>query len=101
MPNIEIHGFGYQSLVYGTHVTSGAKDLGNKALRLLSEKSYLPEVVITICADEVFDVIGKPQPFLRVVSTPTPHLDEIVELLKTLNVDIEVQMLSAFYPKKP
>jgi len=95
MPNIEIHGIG----IRGAYVDDGM-NLELKIFEIFSGKTYISEMVVTTFDDAVQDAHHLRQPFLRVVSTPSPHLDEIVELLKALNIDIEVLMLSAFYPKK-
>ncbi len=97
MPNIEIHGIGMR----GVYVDD-AYSLRNRIFALFGKKPYVQETetVVTIFDDEVTNVRKSRQPFLRVVSTPSEHLEEIVELLRTLDIDIEVQMLSAFFSKK-
>lgn len=98
MPNIEIHGFGCGAVAESNSAENA--DLRRKIFDLFTGKSYTKEMVITAVADDVRDGSGRPQPFLRVVSCCDTHLDEIVELLKTLDMNIEVTMLSAFHPRK-
>ena len=108
MPNIEIHGFAtltFDSPVstktgYQVFLDEKAYWWRNSIWKLFSDKPYRSDMVVTIVPDHVSDKNLYRQPFLRVVSTPSDHLKEIVEILKTLNIDIEVQMLSAFFPKK-
>ena len=96
MPNIEIHGYG----IRGEYAYI-ARDLRTKIFALLIvEAPHVSDAVVTVFDDWVTDEAEKRQPFLRLVSTPSPHIDEIVELLKTLDIDIEVQELKAFHPKK-
>ena len=93
MPNIEIHGYGFEE--------NAADKMRTAVVKLFRKKDYIDEMVFTVCHhDKCFDKRGANQPFLRVVSTPSSHLDEIVGLLKTLNIDIEVLELKAFHPKQ-
>ena len=74
-------------------------NLAKKIFDIFSGREYASDLVITVCTDRT-NGRNSLQPFLRVVSTPSPHIDEIVELLKILDIDIEAQMLAAFHPKK-
>jgi hypothetical protein len=47
----------------------------------------------------VLDHLAVIQPFIRLVTTPSPHIDEILAELKNLNIDIEVLLLQQFIPK--
>lgn len=96
MPNIEVHGFGEYKCEY-VGIKNRARLSVNELFDLFCDKSYVEEMVITICPDITLDKKGENQPFLRVVSTPSPHLDEIVELLKVLNIDIEILLLKSFH----
>jgi len=104
MPNIEIHGFGTQApisvSVYGVQLKDPAFSLRARIFAMFKDKPYFNDMVVTIVPDETVDKLNFHQPFLRVVSTPVPYIGEIIELLKTLNMDIEIQELTAFIPKK-
>ena len=103
MPNIEIHGLGLPTAFLDLEVFESQEvdpgETEEAIFKIFADKPYRSEMVVSIIPSSVSD--GKTsQPFLRVVSTPSPYLDEIVELLKTLDMDIEVQELKAFHPKE-
>lgn len=77
------------------------RELRKRIFSLFEGKSYWKDMVITIVMDNTQDYREVPQPFLRIVSTPSEHIEEIVEILKRrFNMDIEVLMLAAFHPKE-
>jgi hypothetical protein len=107
MPNIEIHGYGLLSFDvptssgdYQTHIDGKAYSLREIIWGLFSNEPYKSDMVITVFPSHVSDERFYRQPFLRIVSTPSPFLNKIIELLKQLNIDIEVLELKAFHPKK-
>ncbi|MFA6551241.1 MAG: hypothetical protein WCV41_01785 [Patescibacteria group bacterium] len=90
MPNIEVYGITGERTI----------DIEKKIHGLFETKPYAADYVITFIASGVVDKDGNNQPFLRLVSTPNAHLDDILLELQKLNMDIEVQMLKQFIPKK-
>lgn len=89
MPNIEIHGLVGQE-----------GELRMRIFDLFKDKPYVDEMVITSIEDFVIDRKGFSQPFIRLVNSCQEHTEEIIEMLKTLNVDIEHLELKAFIPKQ-
>ncbi len=88
MPNIELHGY---------FERPGALEL--KIFDLFKDKPYVDEMVVTCCNDHVHDAKGNNQPFIRLVNSCQEHTEEIIEVLKTLHIDIEHLKLEAFIPK--
>lgn len=99
MPNIEIHGYGYQAF-NDDETRRTVFDLRAKILNLFQKQPYFADMVVTIVPDLTVDGQIKQQPFLRLVTSPALDFNEIIELLLKLNMDIEVQGLKVFYPKK-
>ena len=89
MPNIEVHGFQRDE----------ANVLRDRIFDTFKAESFVEEVVVTIYSTLVTDVKNCSQPFLRVVSTPCPHVEMIIEKLKTWSIDVEVMKLESFIPK--
>jgi hypothetical protein len=96
MPNIEIHGLGRNSRAAGLH---------RQILLLFGGAPYFADVVViqvndTACSLEIAEVFAfvKMRPFLRLVSTKEDYIPDVLERLKTLNMDIEYLELAAFYP---
>ena len=89
MPNIELHGF-----------SSMDADIKKAAIfNMFAKEACVKDMVVTTFANEVVDLNGAPQPFIRVTSTPNQHIDKIVKKLRSLGIDIEVLILKAFHPK--
>lgn len=87
MPNIEIF-----SLRSGeaTTIRDGIK-------RLLAKEPFTVDVVITVHEQtETTDLNYERQPFLRLACDNQGHLDRTAELLRPLNLDIEVLPLIRF-----
>jgi len=92
MPNIEIHGqFGNPNI---------PTVLERRIFNLFSDRPYVDEMVVTFCNDHVHDANGNDQPFIRLANSCQEHTEEILERLKTLNIDIEHLRLEKFIPKK-
>ncbi len=87
MPNVEIHGLGW----------SEAQALRIEIFKLFAKKSYIDDMVVSICLTSVRDKDGKEQPFIRLVNSCQEHTEEILAGLKTLNMDIEQLSLVAFF----
>jgi len=92
MPNIEIHGLFWRGIT--------KSELRNKIWRLFDGKPFQADMVVSEIATDVSDVRGTEQPFLRLVSTLSPHTEEIMAQLETLNMDIEWLELKKFVPKR-
>jgi hypothetical protein len=92
MPNIEIHGMG---------VMVQAHEMKKRIFQLFSDKPYVEEMVVTIFSTKVRNKCGDSQPFLRLVNSCQEHAEEIITILRRLNMDIEYLELKAFYPKGP
>ena len=92
MPNIEIHGMGKRA---------EANELANKIFEIFAGKPYVDEMVVTIFDTFVRDKKGNSQPFLRLANSCQEHTEEIITILRWLNMDIEYLELKAFYPKGP
>ena len=90
MANIEIHGLGK-----GIRADGMAKEI----FQLFSDKPYVDEMVVTTFLTHVQNKNGKSQPFLRLINSCQEHTEEIIEKLKSFNMDIEHARLHAFYPK--
>ena len=96
MPNIEIHGLSLQEW----------NELRKKIFKLFEDKPYVDEMVVTVFQDAVFDKRGSSRPFIRLVNSSQEFSDEmraeeILEALKTLNIDIEHLELKVFIPFIP
>ena len=90
MPNIEIHG------------VDKPRNLALKIFEIFQDRPYVDEMVVTIHSTEVINKKCEPQPFLRLVNSHREYSQEIIEKLRTLNIDIEEFVLETFYPaKKP
>ena len=91
MPNIEIHGFG---------AGIESRRLHNKIKEALQDKPFAKRVVITHCNDLVFDLEENNQPYLRIRTSQ--HEEELLAALQEagINLDIEVQPIKRFIPKK-
>lgn len=89
MPNIEIHGLPW----------SKAHDIRLKIFFAFKDEHYVNEMVVTVFRTEVHDIAGEEQPFLRLVNSCQEHSGEIIEKLKTFNMDIEHAQLEDFYPR--
>lgn len=91
VPNIEIHGI--------SHV--GALTLTHRIHNLFKDRRYADDVVVTINSTQVFDRHMTGQPFLRLITTNSDQESaEIIELLQTLEMDIEYIVAAGFYPKQ-
>ena len=90
MPNVEIHGMFLQEAVR----------LEKKIFKLFGDKPYIKEMVVTIYQTIVRDFKGNSQPFIRLVNSCQEHSEEIVEKLKTLEIDVEHLKLESFIPKE-
>ena len=90
MPNIEIRGF----------LPAQAYDLNRQIFDLFAGEPFVDDMVVTICSTPVLDAKGKFQPYLRVLSTPSPVIPLILGKLQNLGIDIEHLELKAFIPKK-
>lgn len=89
MPNIEIHGLS----------NSEAHGVCKQIFDMFAGGLYVDEMVVTIFTTEVTDARGTSRPFLRLANSYRAHTREIVERLKSLNMDIERIELSEFIPK--
>lgn len=89
MPNIEIHG-----------VQDPRTGLDNKLYMQIADlvdgAEYEDDLVITIVNDEVLATDSLPRPFLRIVSTPGEHLDDVTNRLRSLQMDMEILELKRF-----
>ncbi len=89
MPNIEI---------YGLRERSGIRVI-NKIDRLFRGKDYKDEYVITHVPSFVVDRKKTSQPFLRLVTTPSDHVDDIINELMKIGMDLELMLLNRFISK--
>ena len=89
MPNIMIYG-----LEEGEAVKTGLK-----IDELLGGKYYGSEYVVTFVPSQVRDRKGVAQPYLKLVTTPNDHVDDILVELRKVGMDIEVSLLTQFIPK--
>ncbi len=90
MPNIEIHGL----------ATDQALKIRSQIFKLLKDRPYIDETVVTIYQDIVEDKDGNSQPFIRVVNDCQTYPKEILGLLRSLKIDLEHMRLSSFISKK-
>lgn len=90
MPNIELHGY----------PRGEAMALKDKIFELFQDKSYVDEMVVTLCSTTVWNKKGEMQPFVRLANSCQEHAEEILEGLQALEVDIEHLVLAKFIPKK-
>lgn len=86
MPNIQLYGFESTAEVF---------DFLSEAL----EKSSLrDEVVITnMFSSRSINLNGDVLPFIRIASTDSAEIDELVKVLQPLGYDIETLVLNGFY----
>jgi hypothetical protein len=98
MPNIEVHGeISRFPLLFQAKLES--------TLHASLPKDFVDEIVITSYSDNVKNLKGESQPFIRLVTTFTPKESE-EENLKTLKkvlvsfADLEILYLSEFLPKE-
>jgi hypothetical protein len=86
MANIEIHGM--------------EKELAEKEreniFELFKEKEYVRDIVVTIFPTDVRDRRYRKLPFIRLVSTLEPYLEEVVKLLLKIGFDLEILELQRF-----
>ena len=87
MPNIEIHGFGEWTNGITRKVFEATKDL-----------SFANEIVCTKGGSFCIDRKGENKSFLRIVSSSSDHIGSILECIKPLGCDIEVEVLLEFHP---
>ena len=88
MPNIEVHGLSER----------GAAGMSGEIAKILIKTPLAKEVVISAMNDVVADLVPSDRPYLRVVCTTAAEAQQVVDLLKPLNIDIEVLLLHAFMP---
>lgn len=101
MPNIEIHGFARETMVYGTHINADAQGLRCKIFEAFADEPFLSDIVVTVVASDVCDPFGAQQPFLRVYSTPGPDVDRVMQILdEQFDMDVEGPIEINFRPKK-
>lgn len=89
MPNIEMYGIREEDLPGVT----------KQIISAFHGKPWQKDYVLTFVKSAVLDHLAVIQPFIRLVTTPSPHIDEILAELKNLNIDIEVLLLQQFIPK--
>ncbi len=94
MPNIQIHGVSKRQI----------PDLKAVLKSTLRGASYAKDIVVTSANDEVEDLDGNPRPYLLIEITRDEQgvLGNIKRRLAdilSLNMDIEVAMLTEFIPK--
>jgi hypothetical protein len=89
MPNIEIHGFEPKE----------ATILRRKIFRAFIGNRHIKDMVVTIYLTDVRDARGLKQPFLRLCTTSLPDIDEVIEILKSLKIDLEYVSITSFFPK--
>lgn len=90
MPNIEIHGLKNETREY----------VHSKIRSAFAEKPYRDDYVITAYESKVHDWRLNAQPFIRLVTTPSDHTEDIIQELQKLDLDIEVMILDRFIPRK-
>ena len=90
MPNIEMYGFNQEQ----------ASGVTAMIMELFKNKPYRDEYVTTAVWSDVLDHRNVSQPYLRLVSTPNDHIEDIVEELLKLKFDVEVLILNRFIPKE-
>jgi len=80
MPNIEIHGLDMGK----------ADEVRDNIFGLLQGKPYAKNMVVEVYRTEVIDIVGKSQPYLRLLSSNETEAQEIIQILHTfLEIDIE------------
>jgi hypothetical protein len=89
MPNIEIHGL--------SELNSGR--MAREVAKCLLGASFADEAVITSCNDAVMNLRGEEQPYLRICCSIDTGAEQVIKLLKPLNIDVEVLRLDQFVPK--
>ena len=93
MPNIEIHGLD----------SDDAEKIEDRIRVLFITGSYDGGVVVTTAFDSCRDLKSREFPFLRVYNTRDEKNEEILRTLKRefgTELDIEFQILEAFYPRE-
>jgi hypothetical protein len=96
MPNIEIHGLGIRGIYY-----EDAVNLKKKIRVLFAEKPYFSDMVVEIYDSDVSDVKeDRRQPYLRVVSSSQKEINDVVAMLRQLDIDIEQPPPIKFHPRK-
>ena len=102
MPNIEIHGFGKASRMFGYEIftcdLTEVSKLKTAITKILTGFPFAKDAVITTHSTKCQHLNKKPAPFLRICDTDTSRADDIAEALMPLKIDIEVMQLYAFYP---
>ncbi len=87
MPNIELHGFGRED----------AGRLRKRIWKLIKDKPYRDECVVSFIPSVVTNYHGRPKPFLRLVTArDEDHAKSLIELLRSLGHDIEVLEIAQF-----
>jgi len=104
MPNIEIHGLFFreeaQKLLEQIFNLFRVPNPVGKASLVIKDHDITSDLVVTISEDDCEDAAAIPQPFLRVLSTPQPYLDELLRVLnRHLRINIEFVQLKMFLPK--
>ena len=91
MPNVEFFGL-KKELAYAKIC---------RIVRQLKRHPALTDMVFTVHKEvDVVDKDLKPQPFIRLTSTPREDLTDIKKTLGILELDIEVMLLDEFIPAK-
>lgn len=92
MPNIQIHGL---RRIEG-------HELAEKIFKTIKKEdpALAKDAVVEMCDTRVVDENLEEQPFLRICSSDSDHLDHLVKMLKPLGYDIETLKLEGFYPKE-
>ncbi|NQT50305.1 hypothetical protein HQ571_06455 [Candidatus Kuenenbacteria bacterium] len=90
MPNIEMYGFSEEK----------AAEVANRIQYLFEGKSYTDDYVTTAVWSDVTDHENEAQPFLRLVTTRSMYLFDMIKELRKLGFDIEVMILNRFIPKE-
>jgi hypothetical protein len=91
MPNVELHGFKPEE----------AEELRKRIVHTSGQdrQPWVSDIVFTIVHDDVTDMPGKKQPFIRLVCTLNSYLFRLIEYLREFGFKVEFQKLEAFYPK--
>lgn len=90
MPNIELHGF----------KKAEGEDLRRKIFQMFMDRTYVEQMVIKVCTCDVEDVYRRPQPYIRLWSSPHDYVPEVLERLLSLNIDLEeMPPIKKFHPK--
>ena len=89
MPNIEIHGAATPTMTR------------NGVAARLRYATFAKDIVITVYKNSAADMMtGDYKPYLRIVCTNATEAQRVVDLLKPLEMDMEVMLLHAFIPAK-